>query len=395
MKGRGEAVAKAGKKGETMTVRLNRMPRMLGVLAAGILSLLPLTAVCGDAVGEKGKWVRLAPTTPGQPDATDVNKVLPTGYPTAVRGVLAVDRNTGDLLVAACYYGLWKSADHGKTFVRIDNNKIYGGSPHSRYALQIDPDDGKKIAVFNANANAIRAFVVSNPDPAACGLTTDGGTTWHTFAPVKSEFHPDPKDLIFNSVCAVDWRSLTILATDRPYYSSDAGKSWQTLSRPSPNNGLGVFDAKVLVASKANIERSEDAGKTWTKVSDFSGVGPVQFFNGTAYWLSNKGIITSKDAGKTWTPLAATPAKVTHGPYFGKDEKHLVVLGADGFSETTDGGQTWKVVATNAPTHADVIPNGYGSASVDTSTAGFDPVNNTLYYLPTDGYLEDIWKFER
>jgi hypothetical protein len=33
------------------------------------------------------------------------------------------------------------------------------------------------------------------------------------------------------------------------------------------------------------------------------------------------------------------------GPYFGKDEKHMVVVGKAGFQETTDAGETWNVVA--------------------------------------------------
>ncbi|HZK82120.1 MAG TPA: hypothetical protein VFC46_13655, partial [Humisphaera sp.] len=33
------------------------------------------------------------------------------------------------------------------------------------------------------------------------------------------------------------------------------------------------------------------------------------------------------------------------GPVFGKDDKQIVVVGKEGFSESTDGGATWKVVA--------------------------------------------------
>jgi hypothetical protein len=385
-----------------MTMRSSGGLKAAGWCLAGGLFLFQAAAL-SVAAAEKGQWVRLAPKTPKQPDATDLNKVLlPIGCPTAVRGVLAVDRCTGDLFISACYYGNWKSTDHGQTFARIDNGQIHDSSPFREYALQISPDDGKKIAIFNANANpgnygyayAYRSHEGLVP-PATCGLSTDGGATWQIFAPVNFPPGTVKGDLIFDTVCAVDWKSSAVLADHRRrlYYSPNAGKDWQMLARGDDwgAHGVGVLDAQVLVVSEYKTERSEDGGKTWTKVSDLAGAGPVQCFKGTAYWWSNKGeIITSKDTGKTWTPLASTPKNPKRGPYFGKDEKHIVVMTTDGFSETTDGGQTWKLAAPNAPSASDVMPRG-----ANVPTAGFDPVGNIFYYLPTHGYLEDIWRFER
>lgn len=394
-----------------MNMRSSGGTKAAGWFMAGSL-LLMLSFVTRAGAAEKGQWVRLAPKTPKQPDATDLSKVsLPLGCPTAVRGVLAVDRCSGDLFISACYYGLWKSKDHGQTFERVDNGQIHDGTPFREYALQINPEDGKKIALFNANANpysysysfAFRSQKGLIPT-ATCGFSTDGGITWQIFAPVNVPEHTDTVDLIFDRVYALDWKSSALLAVHRSrlFYNPNGGKTWQVL----PSNGVrhdygvGIFDPSTLVISKSGIERSEDAGKTWTKVSEYTGIGPLQFFKGTAYWPTTKGeIVTSKDAGKTWTPLPKTPKYVVAddsiyyhacGPYFGKDENHMVVMGPDGFWETTDGGQNWKLAAPPAPTYADAVPRG-----INVPSAAFDPVGNIFYYLPTHGYLEDIWKFER
>jgi photosystem II stability/assembly factor-like uncharacterized protein len=367
------------------------------LLLAGMLSLSPFSVFSA----EKGKWVRLAPNTPGQPDAIDLSKTLPSGHPTAVRGELAVDRTTGALFVAACYWGLWKSTDHGETFARIDNGQIPGGGPSNQFALQVCPEDGGKMLLLSGG--------IGNPALPPCGLTTDGGKTWQTFGEIDRNYSKN----MFLEVVAVDWKSSTVLGNGVQdgwgiYHSANAGKTWTHLPRGTHRylTGAGVFGPTVFVicdgggSQSRAIERSEDSGKTWEKVSDLGGVGPMQIFKGTAYWLSSKGsLITSKDEGKTWTVLSlSAPANIMRGPYFGKDEKQIVVVNEEGFSETTDGGYTWKLAAPNAPGHSPFlrdIPCTSAWREYDTSTVAFDPVGNIFYYLPTDGYLKDIWKFER
>ena len=67
-------------------------------------------------------------------------------------------------------------------------------------------------------------------------------------------------------------------------------------------------------------------------------------FKGSGYWATGKGLIVSADNGATWTNLNA-PTDTSFGPYFGKDEKHFVVVGKSGFHETKDGGKTWQLAA--------------------------------------------------
>jgi hypothetical protein len=136
--------------------------------------------------------------------------------------------------------------------------------------------------------------------------------------------------------------------------SEDSGATWRTLGKGFLC--FGVFDFDTLVTSRGEpgappkaggkgIARSTDGGATWTKVSDLRPTGRVMVHHrGAGWWLHEDGILVSKDRGATWT---ARGGKVSawFGPYFGKDENHLVVVGKAGFHETTDGGETWTLAA--------------------------------------------------
>jgi photosystem II stability/assembly factor-like uncharacterized protein len=136
-----------------------------------------------------------------------------------------------------------------------------------------------------------------------------------------------------------------------------------------------VFDAQTLVCTKEKepgLQRSTDGGATWTKVSDLQPSGlSVRVFNGVGYWTSSAGLLASKDKGATWT-VQGTAVASGAGPYFGKDEKQIIVATKAGLSETTDGGETWKTVAPLPPGY-EFSPTGWFV------NFGFDPVRNILY----------------
>lgn len=88
-----------------------------------------------------------------------------------------------------------------------------------------------------------------------------------------------------------------------------------------------------------------DGGKTWKKVSDLKPTGRTMVHYQTiGYWLHDRGILVSRDRGATWTAEGGEVA-AWFGPYFGKDQRHRIVVGKAGFHESTDGGATWTVVA--------------------------------------------------
>src|SRR5262245_19440579 len=121
------------------------------VLSLCVALLFPLAARADDT--DKGKWVPIS--------ANVLAKVKP-GYPGKTAGV-AVDPATGDVFMCVPDQGLWKSTDHGDTFVRADKGEI-GGRCETGFALNVDPA-GKRLMCFMIYGSS--------------GWTDDGGTSWH------------------------------------------------------------------------------------------------------------------------------------------------------------------------------------------------------------------------
>jgi len=286
-------------------------------------------------------------------------------------GGVTVDRSNGDVYVVVTGkeifkergQGVWKSTDQGATFARVDGNVI-GGRCETGYGLCHDP-----------NGQRLYCFMLDGPG----GYTLDGGKTWVKLGQVNRGW----------DFAAVDWsveKPRVIFGFEHEnggkyHLSSDGGKSWTKLGE-SPKDargftfGVGVVDAKTLVrwsGSIGGIERSLDAGATWTKVSDEAPLGHVMVvFKGVCYWVGQKGLLVSKDKGATWS-LQGQPVQAAWGPYFGKDEKHIVVAGKGGVQETTDGGQNWSLVAALP----DPFKNPPGPGWY--LNFAFDPVNNLFY----------------
>ena len=316
-----------------------------------VLLLLVLADMPTAAEDTKGQWVEIS---------FDVEKKKAN-----VTGMV-VDRTTGDIYTIANHgaphqgggKGVWKSTDRGDTFARVDDGKVSGGgwNPH---CIDIDPA-GQRLGVF--------------PMYGTAAITLDGGKTWR----------PCDRHFDWASVDWTDPEAKTILGTfheTKPgmRLSHDGGKTWQPLDF-SYREALGLFDAKTLVVGRANgIHRSTDDGKTWTKVADVLPTSrALKVLKGTGYFLSEKGLLVSKDKGLTWAVQGtAIPDKTAWvGPYFGKDEKHIFVVGRDGVQETTDGGQTWKVVT---PLPKPIAEKEFKRNWGNGPCLGYDPNRDTFY----------------
>ena len=55
---------------------------------------------------------------------------------------------------------------------------------------------------------------------------------------------------------------------------------------------------------------------------------------------TTNGLLVSKDKGASWQPQGAA-ANVWQGPFFGHDEKDIVVVGKDGVFISKNAGETW------------------------------------------------------
>jgi photosystem II stability/assembly factor-like uncharacterized protein len=269
-------------------------------------------------------WVSVSDTVVKQ--LQDAGKKI--GYPGVTAGV-GVDRVTGDVHMIVPDQGLWRSRRH-TTFTRIDHENI-SGRCETGYGINLDPA-GKRMALFMLDGQS--------------GMTLDNGQTWTTFQQhgrgwdfgVVDWSRPSPQDIL-----AIHHESGQEL-----HRSADGGKSWQMLGKDF--TAIGIFDAKAYVASKGNgILRSADGGVTWTKVSDITPTGRVLcLFKGVGYWLTPEGLLISKDRGQTWEKQGS-PLEAAWGPFFGKDEKQIAVVGRmgreAGLWQTEDAGKTWKFTA--------------------------------------------------
>lgn len=271
---------------------------------------------------EKGKWVAISESV-----TSKIERVDSSAWLAGLAAGIAVDPASGEVYMVISGAGLWKSKDHGTTFEQVDAGNI-GGRCETGAAINVDPAGGGRLAFFQLDGKS--------------AWTPDGGKTWHP---------SNDKSRGFDFV-AVDWtdpkaRRMFGVRHETDgigLLSEDGGATWKALEKGF--KGFGVFSFDVLVTSRGHgIERSSDGGATWKQVSDVVPTGRVMvLYRGAGYWLYEKGILASKDQGATWAPLSGE-VSAWFGPFFGKDEKQMVVVGKAGFQESTDGGKTWRQAA--------------------------------------------------
>jgi hypothetical protein len=289
---------------------------------------------------EKGKWINISDSV--------IAKLAQEGKKPGEYGPtsgVGVDRSNGDVYLCINAQGLWKSSNQGSSFDRIDGGTI-SGRVETGFAIDIDPD-GNRLACFPVYGSA--------------AIGTAGGTKWQK----STAEHID--------AVAVDWASMGLLAIKHEsggtlIFSPDGAITWKTIGKGF--SGAGLFDSRTFVGmTEKGIQRSTDGGKTWIVVSDLKATGQaMRVFNGVGYWVGENGLLVSHDQGTTWSQLG-TEVKCTLGPYFGKDEQHLLVGTKKGLVETSDVGHTWKFAAP--------LPPGIDGGIM--CHIGWDPVRDIFY----------------
>jgi hypothetical protein len=281
---------------------------------------------------------------------------------------IAVDRVSGDVFMIVPDQGIWRSRDHGGSFGRVDGGKI-GGRCETGFALNFDPR-GNRLACFMLDGLS--------------GYTLDGGKTWQTMHGNGRGW--DAASVDWSAEKPVDIFALRHESGGEIFTSTDLGKSWKLKGKGF--TAVGIFDRLTFVATKEQekgIFRSTDGGGNWQKVSALQPAGrDIRILDGTAYWTSAAGLLASRDKGKTWAVQGAA-LECSFGPYFGKDVRHIVVVGKKGFFETKDGGTSWSHAAALPPKFEVGMPGWF-------LNAGWDP-NANIFYISRMG--EPAYKYQR
>jgi photosystem II stability/assembly factor-like uncharacterized protein len=285
------------------------------------------------------------------------------GYPGGCSGVVA-NRLNGVVTIKLVGLGLWRSSDQGKPWSRIDNGNI-SGRDETGWATSVDQNAPTRMASFSLDGSA--------------GWTLDG-LNWKSFTNLGRNWD-------FGSV---DWGALvpkTIIAakheTSPPgevCVTTDGGITWNTLAIHLNVNRdrismVGAMDATTFVYSKGEgIARSTDTGATWTSVSAANPqTRTPTLFRGVHYLGCATGLLVSNDKGASWE-RRGNVVDIWQGPFFGRDEKEMLVVGKDGIFTSQDAGETWTRAAGLKAKEGDYAfsPNWFGCYA-------WDPLNHIIY----------------
>jgi len=213
--------------------------------------------------------------------------------------------------------------------------------------------------------------------------TDDGGATWN-----KIRVTSDALD--FRDIDAVGERTAYVLsigngAASRIYKTVDRGATWTLQFRnEDPKaflDAMSFWDADHGIVIGDSIDRqfyvlmTSDGGQHWTRVPPnklpaaednegaFAASGTNIAVYGKGYaWIglgagARARVLGTTDAGRTWkvfgTPIKSGPSSGIFSISF-RDARHGVIVGGDYQKEneasnnlaiTSDGGQTWRLVA--------------------------------------------------
>jgi photosystem II stability/assembly factor-like uncharacterized protein len=285
--------------------------------------------------------------------------------------------------------GVWKTIDGGSNWINI-SDKYFGGSIGS---VSVSPSDPSVLYVGEGE-NTLRGNV---SEGFGMWRSDDGGRTWKNIGLKDTRhisrivIHPKNPNIVW--VAAVG--HLFGDNEERGIFKTiDGGKTWKKVLFSDKSSGgielvMEPGNASVLYASTWTVKRtpyslesggagsalwkSVDGGDTWKKLNSTKGfpgktiVGNIGIAVPAAnpervYALveSEKGgLLRSEDGGQSWT-VVSTDANIRQRAwYFSKiycDPKNQEIIYAlnVNFYKSTDGGKTFKKIATPHGDHHDL-----------------------------------------
>lgn len=333
---------------------------------ASLCRFLPAFAAAGLALfsarlqAQEAGWINITGTL--QHRLTN-GTAVPQAYPGGCSGVL-VNRTNGDVTIKVVGSGLWRSTDQGTNWARVDSETI-SGRDETGWATTADAGQPGRIASFSLDGSA--------------GWTADG-VHWRKFADLGRNWDFGSVDWAADEPRVIIGARHETTPPGEVYVTQDGGLHWKLLDVHLGDNRNKVFmvgamgGSSLIYGNGDGIHRSTDLGATWGKVSAINPQTRIPvLFHGAHYLGGTNGLVVSRDQGVTWQGQG-TAVDIWQGPFFGRDETEMMVVGKSGAFITRDSGGTWTRVATLKPKEGGFLftSNWFGCYA-------WDPIHGFLY----------------
>ena len=258
--------------------------------------------------------------------------------------------------------GVWKTIDGGRTWTHLgltETRQISRVRIHPR-----NPDVvwiGAQGHVFGPNAER------------GVFKTTDGGKTWRkvlfrndSTGITDLALDPTNSDVLYAAFWQsgrTPWMLVSGGAGSGIFKSTDGGETWREITRhpglPSGiigNIGITVSPVRpsrvwaIIEADSGGVFRSDDAGATWTRLNDERKLRQRAWYymriyadtkDSNSVYVSNVAFQRSTDGGKTWRNVA-TPHGDSHDLWIAPNDNLRLVEGNDGGANVSfNRGRTW------------------------------------------------------
>ncbi len=295
-------------------------------LCAPAIAAAAASPASGDGKEKKGGWS--SDTWKGLP-LRPIGPALASGR----IGDLAVDpQNPDRWFVAAASGGLWRTENHGATWMPVFDKE---GS-YSIGCVAVDPQNPFVVWVGTGENNAQRSVGYGD----GVYRSEDGGKGWKRMGLEKSEHvgkilvDPRSSDVVFAAAQGPLWGP----GGDRGLYRTrDGGRTWKAVLTVSENTGVSdvVMDPRnpdLLLAAawqrrrhvfttigggpESAIYKSADGGETWRKVT--------------------RGLPEKDDMGRIGLAISPADPDVVYATVEAFDKK------VSGIYRSTDRGETWE-----------------------------------------------------
>lgn len=262
--------------------------------------------------------------------------------------------------------GIFKTTDGGKNWQHV-------GLP--------DVQQVGRLIVHPENPDVVYVAGLGHPyganEERGVFKTTNGGQSWekvlyinHNTGAIQVEFDPNDPDILYVDMWEHregPWENASFSGPNSGLYkSTDAGKTWNKLTRglPTAAQGLGrigvgiapgnsqILYAVVDARENGGIYKSTDGGGSWSLINtdrrlwgrggDFAEI-KVHPKDPNRLYVGNVASYTSGDGGKTWMSLKGAPGGDDyHRIWINPEQPDIMLFVADqGAVVTVNGGRTW------------------------------------------------------